>query len=279
MYNDIDDSWMFNEQGDLKINQNYRQSIKHRLLCPLHYLNIYYENYGSNLYLQLGEKYNKDIVFDEVSNTLKQDVNIYNYQINEISFINGELILSLTINGDDVWFSYHIFDEINKFIDVDCSIFHDNGWKMQITLNINSEEHIFVKNLNDLFGTIETISYINCNHKNELIEVDLIVNGYKHILKYNLNGELLNYKKQTLKIIYDEVDEKPLYISANFNTESGNLYNLILNSDEEEKSIYIDEEEQGYWRIIDSGDLSVERVTHEDGVTTIILYYEPPAML
>ena len=40
MYSDIDDKWMFNGDGDLKINYNYRQSIKHRLLCPLHYLNI-----------------------------------------------------------------------------------------------------------------------------------------------------------------------------------------------------------------------------------------------
>ena len=96
MYSDIDDEWSFTETGDLKINYNYRQSIKHRLLCPLHYLNIYYENYGSNLYQQLGERYNKDIVFDEVNNTLKQDINIYNYEINQISFIDGELILSLT---------------------------------------------------------------------------------------------------------------------------------------------------------------------------------------
>ena len=200
MYSDVDDRWMFNETGDLRLNYNYRQSIKHRLLCPLHYLNIYYENYGSNLYQQLGERYNEDIVFEEVSNTLRQDVNIYNFEINEIDFTDGELILNLTINGDNVWFSYHIYDELNEFITVDSEIFFEESWKLKIILNINYSEYIFIKDLSNIFSDIETISYINCYRENEMINVELIVNGFKNVIKMDLNGEI---KKENTVITYD----------------------------------------------------------------------------
>ena len=200
MYSDVDDKWMFNETGDLRLNYNYRQSIKHRLLCPLHYLNIYYENYGSNLYQQLGERYNEDIVFEEVSNTLRQDVNIYNFEINEIDFTDGELILNLTINGDNVWFSYHIYDELNEFITVDSEIFFEESWKLKIILNINYSEYVFIKDLSNIFSDIETISYINCYRENEMINVELIVNGFKNVIKMDLNGEI---KKENTVITYD----------------------------------------------------------------------------
>ena len=272
MYSDIDDKWMFNSTGDLTINYNYRQSIKHRLLCPLHYLNIYYENYGSNLYQQLGEKYNEDIIYDEVSNTLKQDVNIYNYEINQISFIDGELILSLTINGDNVWFSYHIYDEINEFINIDCEIYYEEDWKLKITVNINSNEYVYIKNLNEMFGDIETISYVNCEHKNEIIEINLIINGFKEIIKCNLNGEITNLKKKILKIEYYDVEEKPLSIYTTFTVDDGKEYNVIFKSDDEEKSVYIENERNGYWNVIDSGDLSIMDTIIEDNITTIILY-------
>ena len=275
MYSDIDDEWSFTETGDLKINYNYRQSIKHRLLCPLHYLNIYYENYGSNLYQQLGERYNKDIVFDEVNNTLKQDINIYNYEINQISFIDGELILSLTINGDDVWFSYHIYDEINEFINVDCEIYYEENWKLKIIVNINSNEYVYIKDLNEMFGDIETISYVNCEHKNEIIEINLIINGFKEIIKCDLNGEITNLKKKTLKIEYHNVEEKPLNIYTTFTVDDGKEYNVIFKSDDKEKSVYIENEKNGYWNVIDSGDLSIMNTIVEDNITTIILYYIP----
>ena len=274
MYSDIDDKWMFNSTGDLTINYNYRQSIKHRLLCPLHYLNIYYENYGSNLYQQLGERYNEDIVYDEVSNTLKQDVNIYNYEINQISFIDGELILSLTINGDNVWFSYHIYDEINEFINVDCEIYYEENWKLKITVNINSNEYVYIKNLNEMFGDIETISYIDCEHINETIEINLIINGFKEIIKCNLNGEITNLKKKILKIEYYNVEEKPLNIYTTFTVDDGKEYNVIFKSDDEEKSVYIENEKNGYWNIIDSGELQIMDII-EDGDTTIIILYTP----
>lgn len=275
MYSDIDDEWSFTETGDLKINYNYRQSIKHRLLCPLHYLNIYYENYGSNLYHQLGERYNKDIVFDEVNKTLKQDINIYNYEINQISFIDGELILSLTINGDNIWFSYHIYDEINEFINVDCEIYYEENWKLKIIVNINSNEYVYIKDLNEMFGDIETISYVNCEHKNEIIEINLIINGFKEIIKCNLNGEITNLKKKTLKIEYHNVEEKPLNIYTTFTVDDGKEYNVIFKSDDEEKSVYIENEKNGYWNIIDSGDLSIMNTIVEDNITTIVLYYIP----
>ena len=274
MYSDIDDKWMFNSTGDLTINYNYRQSIKHRLLCPLHYLNIYYENYGSNLYQQLGERYNEDIVYDEVSNTLKQDVNIYNYEINQISFIDGELILSLTINGDNVWFSYHIYDEINEFINVDCEIYYEENWKLKITVNINSNEYVYIKNLNEMFGDIETISYIDCEHINETIEINLIINGFKEIIKCNLNGEITKKKKKILKIEYYNVEEKPLNIYTTFTVDDGKEYNVIFKSDDEEKSVYIENEKNGYWNIIDSGELQIMDII-EDGDTTIIILYTP----
>ena len=272
MYSDIDDKWMFNSTGDLTINYNYRQSIKNRLLCPLHYLNIYYENYGSNLYQQLGERYNEDIVYDEVSNTLKQDVNIYNYEINQISFIDGELILSLTINGDNVWFSYHIYDEINEFINVDCEIYYEENWKLKITVNINSNEYVYIKNLNEMFGDIETISYIDCEHINETIEINLIINGFKEIIKCNLNGEITNLKKKILKIEYYNVEEKPLNIYTTFTVDDGKEYNVIFKSDDEEKSVYIENEKNGYWNIIDSGELQIMDIIEDGDTTTIILY-------
>ena len=215
MYSDIDDKWSFTETGDLKINYNYRQSIKHRLLCPLHYLNMYYENYGSNLYQQLGERYNEEIVFEEVSNTLRQDINIYNYEINNIDFIDGELILNLTINGDNVWFSYHIYDEMNEFITVDSEIFYDENWKLKVILNINSSEYIFIKNLNKIYGEIETVSYMNCYRENEIINIELIINGFKKILKIDLDGNILWNEMEKIitkvKIIwYDNDDEKEI---------------------------------------------------------------------
>lgn len=212
MYSDIDDEWSFTETGDLKINYNYRQSIKHRLLCPLHYLNIYYENYGSNLYQQLGERYNEEIVFEEVSNTLRQDVNIYNYEINSIDFINGELILNLTINGDNVWFSYHIYDEMNEFITVDSEIFYDENWKLKVILNINSSEYIFIKNLNEIYGEIETVSYMNCYRENEIINIELIINGIKTTLNMDLNG---NLEKRNSKIVYDYYRDGYFILSEN----------------------------------------------------------------
>ena len=272
MYSDIDDKWSFNETGDLKINYNYRQSIKHRLLCPLHYLNIYYENYGSNLYQQLGERYNEEIVFEEVSNTLRQDVNIYNYEINQISFIDGELILSLTINGDDIWFSYHIYDEINEFINVDCDVYYEEDWKLKITVNINSNEYFYIKNLNEMLGDIETISYVNCEHKNEMIEINLIINGFKETIKCDLNGEITNLKKKTLKIEYYYVEEKPLSIYTTFTIDDGKEYDVVFNSDDEEKSVYIENEKDGHWNIIDSDGLNIRDTIQEDDITTIILY-------
>ena len=275
MYSDIDDKWMFNGDGDLKINYNYRQSIKHRLLCPLHYLNIYYENYGSNLYKQLGERYNEDIIYDEVSNTLKQDVNIYNYEINQISFTDGELILSLTINGDNVWFSYHIYDEINKFIDVECEIYFENDWKLRIIANVNSNEFVYVKNLNEMFGDIETVSYVDCQHKNEIIEINLIVNGFKENIKCDLNGEIINLNKKILKIEYYDVEEKPLNIYTAFMFDNGKEYYVSFKSDDEEKSVYIENNENGYWNIIDGGGLTIMDTIIEDDVTTIVLHYTP----
>ena len=226
MYSDIDDKWMFNSTGDLTINYNYRQSIKHRLLCPLHYLNIYYENYGSNLYQQLGEKYNEDI----------------------------------------------IYDEINEFINIDCEIYYEEDWKLKITVNINSNEYVYIKNLNEMFGDIETISYVNCEHKNEIIEINLIINGFKEIIKCNLNGEITNLKKKILKIEYYDVEEKPLSIYTTFTVDDGKEYNVIFKSDDEEKSVYIENERNGYWNVIDSGDLSIMDTIIEDNITTIILY-------
>lgn len=271
MYSDIDDKWSFNETGDLKINYNYRQSIKHRLLCPLHYLNIYYENYGSNLYQQLGERYNEEIIFEEVSNALRQDVNIYNYEINQISFIDGELVLSLTINGDDIWFSYHIYDEINEFINVDCDVYYEEDWKLKITVNINSNEYTYIKNLNEMFGDIETISYVNCEHKNEIIEINLIINGFKETIKCNLNGEITNLKKKTLKIEYYYVEEKPLSIYTTFTIDDGKEYDVVFKSDDEEKSVYIENEKDGHWNIIDSDGLNIKDIIEEDDVTIITL--------
>lgn len=275
MYSDIDDEWSFTKTGDLKINYNYRQSIKHRLLCPLHYLNIYYENYGSNLYQQLGEKYNEEIVFEEVSNTLKQDVNIYNYEINSIDFIDGELILNLTINGDNVWFSYHIYDEINRFINVDCEIYYDNDWILNMILFINSNEYSYKFDLNDLYGNIENISYVNSEIKNEKISVELIMNGLKKILNFDLDGNILNnLNKKTIQLVWndnnDENNKRPSYIICYYKYDGSYEYNVELN-DNNNWTDEINVEEDGYWDCIEIRGYTMENYIVEDGITTIVL--------
>lgn len=113
MFYDIDDSWNFNEDGDLKLTTNYADSIKHRILCPLHYLNIYYTEYGSELYKQLGERFNRNIVNNVIEETLKQDVNVSKYTIRDISFKKGILSIDLKVNEEDIFI---IYDEINKAV-------------------------------------------------------------------------------------------------------------------------------------------------------------------
>ena len=222
MYGDISDRWSFDDKGDLQISRNYRQSIKHRLLCPLHYLNIYYENYGSNLYQQLGERYNQDMVSEEIRNALEQDVNIYNYSINEITFIDGDLTLNLTINGDNIFFTYHIYDEINQFITVDSEIYinTENNYILKMIVNINDEMYIYEKNLSDIFE-IENISYIDSYYRNEIIEIDLIINGENVSLKYDIEG--------------NELKGKPKIITELENTETfiynDNLYKIQVIKD------------------------------------------------
>ena len=42
-YCDIDNSWSFNEFGDLELTTDYGQSISNRVSCPRDFLNIYYD--------------------------------------------------------------------------------------------------------------------------------------------------------------------------------------------------------------------------------------------
>ena len=158
---------------------------------------------------------------------------------------------------------------------MDCEIYYEENWKLKIIVNINSNEYVYIKDLNEMFGDIETISYVNCEHKNEIIEINLIINGFKEIIKCDLNGEITNLKKKTLKIEYHNVEEKPLNIYTTFTVDDGKEYNVIFKSDDKEKSVYIENEKNGYWNVIDSGDLSIMNTIVEDNITTIILYYIP----
>ena len=49
-YTDVCNDWSFNEDGDLNLTSDYTQSISNRVKCPYGFLDIYYNEYGSDIY-------------------------------------------------------------------------------------------------------------------------------------------------------------------------------------------------------------------------------------
>ena len=98
-YCDVDNSWSFDEYGDLNLTTDYGQSITNRVLCPIDFLNIYYEEYGSELSSCLGEAYDEESIRYYLEKALNQDSQIIEHEIINISLIDGEVVVDLTIDG------------------------------------------------------------------------------------------------------------------------------------------------------------------------------------
>lgn len=98
-YCDIDNSWSFNEFGDLELTTDYGQSISNRVSCPRDFLNIYYEDYGSDLEECLGEHFEEESVRFYLEEALKQDSQIVTYEIMDINLVDGEVIAELIVDG------------------------------------------------------------------------------------------------------------------------------------------------------------------------------------
>lgn len=102
-YYDFDDSWTFDENGDLKITTDYMQNIVNRFQCPKDYLSIYYsDRYGSELTDLLGTNYNEEHARFVIKETLDEDDNILTYTIDELDYHLGKLTAYITINGVEV---------------------------------------------------------------------------------------------------------------------------------------------------------------------------------
>lgn len=97
-YCDIKNNWNFTENGDLELTEDYTQSINNRITCPSDFLNIYYEEYGSDIPHWLGESFNKDMIKYSVEETLKQDEQIREYTIDSIDYTDNIVRIRLTIN-------------------------------------------------------------------------------------------------------------------------------------------------------------------------------------
>lgn len=194
MFYDIDDSWNFNIDGDLKLTTNYADSIKHRILCPLHYLNIYYTEYGSKLYQQLGERFNRNIVNNIIEETLKQDVNILKYEIRDISFKQGILKIDLKVNSEDIFI---VYDEISKAVLNSMTIksiqLFDNVINIKgLVYEQEFETEVSLINMfnlnHNLYYSYEIIDYFLNNYE---LEINMLVNGERKTGHVNLH-EYLN---------------------------------------------------------------------------------------
>lgn len=197
MYYDIDDSWNFDINGDLKLTTNYADSIKHRILCPLHYLDIYYTEYGSTLYQQLGERFNRNIVSNIIEQTLKQDKSVLKYTIRDISFKGGILKIDLKVNEEDIFI---VYDETKKAVINSMSIksiqLFDNV--INIKGNVFEEEFetqvslINLFNLNqNVYYSYEIIDYFLNNYE---LEINMLVNNERMTGFVKLNEYLNIYR-------------------------------------------------------------------------------------
>lgn len=127
---DINNSWTFNEHGDLDIakdEENITQAVQNRLSAWLNDLDLYYMEYGSVFTGYLGWKKNEETLKFmqlELENTLKQDPRLQDFDIelefNEqggvnvyltIQFEDTDMSLSLVVSEDG---SINIIDNTNE---------------------------------------------------------------------------------------------------------------------------------------------------------------------
>lgn len=184
MYCDVEDTWSFNSNGDLNLTDNYGESIKHRVFCPLNYLNIYYDKYGSTLYKQLGENFNKEIIRNEIDFILKQDVNVKYYEIIDISFDGFNLVIKLLINEDDIVINYKMAEEkVEENVVIKQLDIYVNTLILQLSIYKFDTEMNF--NLIDLLDLD-----FNTNYRYEVI--DYKIENNQLILNINVNDERKN---------------------------------------------------------------------------------------
>ena len=120
-YCDFKNSWTLNEYGDLELTEDYTQSIENRIKCPYDYLDIYYEEYGSDFYNFINEEFVEEEILYELKETLNQDMQIQEYEISNISYWNGTIIIDLTINDIEITVSF-TEEDINEEIELDEEI-------------------------------------------------------------------------------------------------------------------------------------------------------------
>jgi hypothetical protein len=112
-YCDFDNSWTFNNNGDLTLTTDYFQSVSNRFNCPRDYLSIYYGlKYGSDLKDLLGDNYNEEHCRLVINKTLNDDQNITTYTINEITYTKGVFTAYLTIDGVEIILDISEMEEI-----------------------------------------------------------------------------------------------------------------------------------------------------------------------
>ena len=110
-YVDISNTWSFNEHGDLELTKDYSQSISNRLLCPTDFLNIYYEEYGSDLSSCLGERFNEEEVRFYLQKALEHDSQIVSFEIVNIGFVDGAVHADLIVDGVELAVDLGIGDD------------------------------------------------------------------------------------------------------------------------------------------------------------------------
>lgn len=110
-YTDVCNEWSFNEDGDLNLTSDYTQSISNRVKCPYDFLDIYYNEYGSDIYKLLGERFNKEEVKYYLDKALTQDKSITNYNILDIYYLKRNVyaeiqledyIITIILNEEEI---------------------------------------------------------------------------------------------------------------------------------------------------------------------------------
>lgn len=107
---DIDDAWDFSD-GDINLisgTLNLQQAIKNRLMSDSDFYKAFYQNYGGNLFDEMGYLNNgnaHEYLRIEIETILKQEPRIHELEctVNKISYDTVECKLQIkTINNDEV---------------------------------------------------------------------------------------------------------------------------------------------------------------------------------
>lgn len=189
MYYDVKDSWMFDDDGDLLLTTDYSDNVKHRIMCPLHYLNIYYERYGSTLYQQLGERFDKEIIESELAIALEQDINVRKYTIRSIDFDGETLTIDMKVNEEDIIIRYDtIKKEVVENIIIQSVSIYINKLIVNYTIyDLNNEMEYSLYDMLSLdVSNPYTFHLVNYTFENNILDVELLVNNEKRTLSIDM---------------------------------------------------------------------------------------------